>query len=197
HTKGEGVRIAVVDNGFDTDHPDLAFGPLSGWFRETDDRTDADFVPGTNGMRDGDHGTACAGMIRATAGNGVGGCGVAFAAELSMVACLGDQVGTQSTLARAIAYAANPSLENAALAASAGADVIACSLGPNTATWQIRQVMSDALDFAATQGRGGKGCPIFWACTNGNFPIGSDEICSHPHVIAVGRSRKTDLDDGS
>src|SRR5262249_16543783 len=44
HTKGEGVRIAVVDNGFDTDHPDLAFGPLSGWFRETDDRTDADFV---------------------------------------------------------------------------------------------------------------------------------------------------------
>jgi subtilisin family serine protease len=114
-----------------------------------------------------------------------------------MVACLGDQVGTQSTLARAIAYAARPSLENAALGTSAGADIIACSLGPNGAMWQIRQVLSDAIDFAATQGRGGKGCAIFWACTNGNFPIGSDEICSHADVIAVGRSRSDDQDDGS
>ena len=114
-----------------------------------------------------------------------------------MVACMGDQVGTQSTLARALAYAAAPDLENPARPRSEGADIIACSLGPNGATWEIRQVLSSAIDFVATQGRDGKGCAIFWACTNGNFPIGSDEVCSHPHVIAVGRSRKEDKDDGS
>jgi Subtilase family len=196
-TKGENVSIAVVDNGFDTAHPDLRFGPLSGWFRATAGHVDADFVPGTVSMPNGDHGTACAGMIAAIAGNGTGGCGVAFSSALSMVACMGDQVGTQSTLARALAYAAAPDLENAAIPRSAGADIIACSLGPNSAKWEIRQVMSDALDFIATNGRGGKGCAIFWACTNGNFPIGSDEICSHQSVTAVGRSRKTDQDDGS
>jgi subtilisin family serine protease len=136
-------------------------------------------------------------MIAAIAGNNIGGCGVAFSSALSMVACMGDQVGTQSTLARALAYAAAPDLENAAIPRSAGADIIACSLGPNTAKWEIRQVMSDAIDFVATSGREGRGCAIFWACTNGNFPIGSDEICSHQHVTAVGRSRKTDQDDGS
>lgn len=197
-SKGEEISVVVIDNGFDTTHPDLQFGPLTGWFRPTPDHVDADFLPGTAGMNDEDHGTACAGMIAAKTGNGAGGCGVAFSSELSMVACAPDQVGTQSTLARALAYAAAPDLEPVAgKPRSEGADIIACSLGPNSAKWEIRQVMSDAINFAATQGRGGKGCAIFWACTNGNFPIGSDEVCSHPQVIAVGRSRQNDSDDGS
>lgn len=61
----------------------------------------------------------------------------------------------------------------------------------------MTQVLNDAITSAATQGRGGKGTTIFWACTNGNFPIGSDEVCSHPRVIAIGRSTKGDTDDGS
>ena len=64
-TKGANVSIAVIDNGFDITHPDLQFGPLSGWFRQTPDHVDADFIPDTVGMDDGDHGTACAGMIAA------------------------------------------------------------------------------------------------------------------------------------
>lgn len=191
---GAGVRVAVVDNGFDTAHPDLAFGAASGWFQHTQDFADADFVPGTANMPNGNHGSACAGMIAAVADNGNGGVGVAFDAALSVIACLDDQIGTQSTLARAIAYAADPSLENSA---EAGADVIACSLGPNGAVWTMNAVLSDAIDFAATQGRGGLGCPVFWATTNGNHPIGADQVCSHPEVIAVGRSTKTDTDNGS
>lgn len=194
-TKGESVRIAIIDNGFDTGHQDLAFGSLSGWYRQTVDLSDADFVHGTASMPDQNHGTACAGMIAAREGNGLGGCGVAFNSDLSMIACMSDQVGTQSTLARAIAYAARPSLEG--VIDEHGADVISCSLGPNTAVWTIRQVLSDAIDFAATQGRQGKGVAIFWACTNGNFPISSDQVCSHSNVCAVGRSTSTDSDNGS
>lgn len=195
-SRGAGVSLAVIDNGFDIAHGDLVFGPLSGWFQTSSDHADATFIPGTAGMPDHNHGTQCAGMIAAREGNDLGGCGVAFGATLNMIACSGDQVGTQSTMATALAYAASPQLANPA-APSQGADIIVSSLGPNGAQWQIRQVTSDAIDYAATQGRNGKGCAIFWACTNGNFPIGADEVCSHAHVIAVGRSRPDDHDDSS
>jgi hypothetical protein len=195
YSKGEGVSIAVIDNGFHL-HPELAPGRGSGWFRSTPDLVDADFVWGTENMAGGSHGTACAGMAAARSGNGLGGCGVAFESRLNVVACLSDQIGSQSTLARAIGYAARPALEPAAPADVTGADIISCSLGPNRAVWTIRQILSDAIDFAATEGRDGKGCAIFWACTNGNFPISSDEVCSHPNVSAVGRSREDDGDDG-
>lgn len=195
--KGENIHIAVIDNGFDISNPDLSFNKISGWFRQAPNDDDADFVPGTIGMPSGNHGTACAGMLAAIANNNVGGCGVAFAASLSAIACLADQVGTQTTLARALAYAADPSLERDDRTSEDGADVIACSLGPNGARWEMRQVLSDAIDFATTSGREGRGTPLLWAVTNGNFPIAYDEICSHASVIAVGRSTHNDTDDGS
>ncbi len=194
HSRGNGVRMAVIDNGFDKTHPDLSFGTASGFFRSTPDFVDADFVPGVAHIPDGNHGTACAGMIASIADNATGGCGVAHGAVLNMVACLKDQVGTQTTLARAISYAVEPSLENST---EPGADIIACSLGPNRAVWRMTAILSDAIDFAAQQGRGGDGCPIFWACTNGNYAIASDEVCSHPQVMAIGRSTQVDADHGS
>ncbi len=191
---GAGVRIAIVDNGFMVAHPDLDPDPdSSGWFRSSPDGDDSLLIPGLAQMPDGDHGTACAGMATARSNNS-GGVGVAFGATLHVVACLEDQVGTQATLARALAYAADPRTEGAQ---APGADVIACSLGPNTATWRMSNVLSDAIDFVTLQGRKGSGAPLFWASTNGNYPIAADEVCSHPRVVSVGRSTATDTDDGS
>lgn len=194
-SRGNGIHVAVIDNGFDVHHSDLAFGSLSGWYRPTTDLADADFVRGIAGMPGDDHGTACAGMIAAREGNGVGGCGIAFDSQLSAIACMPDQIGTQSTLARALAFAARPDLEG--LNDQRGADIICCSLGPNGAVWRIRQVLADAIDFVSGAGRQGRGAALFWASTNGNFPINADEVCSHPQVIAVGRSKDSDEDDGS
>jgi hypothetical protein len=197
-TRGRGVRIAIVDNGFDTNHRDLEFVESSAWYRSTPDVADADFVGTISGMPNFDHGTACAGMAVARSGTGIGGCGVAFEAELMAVACLGDQVGTQTSLARAIAYAADPSTEESSeLGSGEGADIISCSLGPNGASWAMQPVLEDAIDYAVTKGRGGRGTAIFWATTNGNYPIRADAVSSHPSVIAVGRSTVTDSDDGS
>jgi len=193
---GEGVRLAVVDNGFMVAHPDLdPDAESSGWFRSSPDGDDALLIPGLDRMRSDDHGTACAGMATARS-NDTGGIGVAFGATLHVVACLEDQIGTQVTLARALAYAADPQTEGAG-ADVQGADVIACSLGPNGAVWKMSNVLSDAIDFVTEQGRDDKGSPVLWASTNGNFPISSDEVCSHPKVICVGRSTETDTDDGS
>lgn len=194
-TRGEGVRVVVIDNGFEAAHDDLVFGSLSGWYKPSADFTDADLVRGIAQMPIHNHGTACAGMIAAVEGNDFGGCGIAHGCDLSAVACIPDQIGTQSTLARALAYAVQPNLE--AIVGERGADIISCSLGPNGAVWRIRQVLADAIDFAATSGRQGLGTTIFWATTNGNFPIAADEVCSHADVIAVGRSTEGDLNDDS
>lgn len=190
---GKGVRIGVIDTGFDTAHADLVLAPESGWFRPTADALDADFVPGISGMLPDEHGTACAGMAAARVGDGTGG--LAYDADLVAIACLNDQIGTQTTLGRAIGYAADPRSE-LAVSGAQGVDVLVCSLGPNVAAWAISQTLRTFIEDVAQQGRNGRGLPIFWACTNGNHPIAADEVCSHENVIAVGRSTRTDSDDG-
>jgi Subtilase family len=94
-----------------------------------------------------------------------------------------------------VAYAAQHALENPTAAPDAGVDIIVCSLGPNGAEWELQTVLSLALEFAASNGRGGRGCPIFWAVSNGrNVDIALDEVVSHPDVIAVGRSTRYDTE---
>jgi hypothetical protein len=197
-TRGAGVRLAVVDNGFDVDHPDLAAAVVaqSGFF-QMDGGGNVNFTQGLVGYPDGNHGTFCAGMPIARANNTQGGCGVANQAEFLAVACLVDQTGTQATLARAIAYAADPTQEVAGADPNDGAEVISCSLGPNGADWDMTQTLQDAIDFAVTNGRGGLGTPIFWAVSNGNFQIQFDEVCAYGNTIAVGRSTRNDLEDNS
>ena len=179
-TRGAGVRMAIIDHGFDVHHPDLAsaFTDASGCFRDLSD--DAVLVQGlANYPSPADsHGTFCAGLAF----------GVANQADLIAIACLKDHVGTQETLARAIAYAAE-----------AGADVISCSLGPNErdGSWRMTSTLRDAIDFAVNQGRGGRGTPVFWAVNDYPVPIAPDEVLSYPHVIAVGKSNRLDQADNS
>ncbi|MBT2493878.1 S8 family serine peptidase [Streptomyces sp. ISL-96] len=196
-TFGTGMRAAVIDNGFDTQHPDLASGldPLSGFF---DDMGGVVFVQGTSGMPDSNHGTFCAGMVGARLNNGAGGTGAAPECSLMLLACLKDQVGTQTTLARAVAYAAVPSTEVPGIAPDSGADILVSSLGPNGADWDLTGTLELAIEFAATNGRQGKGLAIFWAASNGrNVDVTKDEVVSHPDVIAVVRSNNQDREDNA
>ena len=202
-TRGRGdarpVRVAVIDNGMQVRHPDLKDGIVGGGYFETDATGSATFVryrPNAAGFPDGAHGTFCMGMAGARLNNR-GGCGSAPESELIAIACMNDQIGTQSTLARAVAYAADPTREDGRASAADGADIIACSLGPNGADWELTSVLDIAIRFAANQGRSGRGTPIFWAASNGHFELQRDEICSHPNVIAVGRSDRNDQADGS
>jgi len=192
-TLGAGIRVAVIDNGFNAAHEDLKAGvhPASGFFTRA-----GTFTAGTTGMPNGDHGTFCAGMVGARRNNALGGTGAAPEADLLLIACLGDQVGTQTTLARAVAYAADPSLEGGDHAT--GADILVSSLGPNGADWDLTATLALALEFAASKGRDGRGLAIFWAASNGtNVDVLKDEIVSHPDVIAVVRSTREDLEDNA
>lgn len=194
-SRGAGVRVAVIDNGFNAQHPDLRAGvsAASGFFRPQ-----GTFARGTAQMPAGDHGTFCAGMVGARSDNGAGGCGAAPEAELILIACLNDQVGTQTTLARAVAYAADPSTEVPGASAASGADILVSSLGPNGADWALTQTLALALEFAASSGRQGRGLAIFWAASNGrNVDVLKDEVVSHADVIAVVRSDRDDRENNA
>lgn len=198
-TRSAGIRVAVIDNGFNTAHEDLQAGIVgaSGFFRQVGVNP-VTFVSGTAGMPGGDHGTFCAGMVGARQNNARGGCGAAPECDLMLIACFDDQVGTQTTLARAVSYAADPSTEVAGADPATEADILVSSLGPNVAAWDLTVTLRLALEFAAAQGRGGRGLAIFWPASNGNnVDVMLDEVVSHADVIAVVRSTRRDLEDNA
>jgi subtilisin family serine protease len=199
-TLGDGVRVAVIDNGFDMKHPDLAPGVAGGGYFIDDGIGSPTFVPyvaNDPGFPIGNHGTFCLGMVGARWNNGVAGVGGAPRCGLVPIACLQDQLGTQATLARAVAYAAQPQLEDASAPADGGADIISCSLGPGAGPFLMTSVLRDAIDYVVTNGRGGQGTPVFWAVSNEPQRVALDEVCSYSNTIAVGRSTRIDMEDGS
>lgn len=112
--RGQGVRVAVLDSGFDLDHPDLA--------PNIDLAASKNFVPGERldyaltGV--GSHGTHTAGTI-AAADNGIGIIGVAPEAKLILVKVLRDAgSGSFSWMIDGIVHATQQ-----------GANVINMSLG--------------------------------------------------------------------
>jgi len=177
-TRGEGITIAVIDDGFDLQHEEF-----SGSLKITAPR---DVTRGTDDPTPGNfdhHGTAVAGVACA---NGVhNASGVAPGARLMPIR-LASALGSQNE-ADAFVWAADN-----------GADIISCSWGPADGEWwnpsdpahnQVVALPDStrlALDHAVEQGRSGKGCVITWAAGNGNEPVGNDGYASYQRVIAVG-----------
>ena len=187
---GEGVRIAIIDEGMKINHDDLKDGIVGGGYFEriSPQAGTASFIrfhPNMTDFPPSGHGTACLGMAGSRQNNGNGGCGIAPKAELLAIACTSDQTGTQETLARSIEYAIDPQqIDRGCL--TRGADVISCSLDT---FYHLTSVLAMAIDSAA-YGRYGLGVPIFWAVSNVNEALSKDPLCSLPGVIAVGRSNE-------
>ncbi|HVJ82112.1 MAG TPA: S8 family serine peptidase [Planctomycetia bacterium] len=185
--RGQGIVIAVIDDGVDIDHPEFAaagkiVAPRDAT-RHTDDPRPKDEFPFTD-----DHGTACAGV--ACAAGSTGASGVAPEARLMPIR-LASGLGSIEE-AEAFRWAADN-----------GADVISCSWGPADGKWYdasdpvhsratpIRASTRDALEYAFTNGRGGKGCIVCFAAGNGNESVDLDGYASYPKVIAVAACNDT------
>ena len=157
-TRGEGIIIAVIDDGIDIDH--VEFGGAGKVVAPRDATQQSDNPrpkdPDGTGPDNGEnHGTSCAGVATA---NGVqGGSGVAPAARLMPIR-LTSGLGSQREAAAFV------------WAADHGADVISCSWGPEDGMWwklsdpkHKQKVVLPAstrlaIDYVTTKGRGGKGC---------------------------------------
>jgi subtilisin family serine protease len=162
-TKGAGVRIAIIDDGFDLSHEDLQ-GVDVGFSYDADHKTlGASPVSGLD-----QHGTRVAGVIFAQH-NGVGIDGIAPEATLIPI----RQVGTR-TSDTVLAFT---------VAALAGADIINCSWNSPV----LMQPVADVIQHLARHGRDGRGVAIFFASGNEGIVLepGSREAAI-VDVIAVG-----------
>lgn len=157
-TRGEGVRVAVLDTGIDLGHPDFA-----GAIEAT-----ADFTGSAAGVNDRQgHGTHTAGTVGARQ-NSVGVVGVAPECRLLVAKVLGDNgAGDARQVAAGIDWAVKQ-----------GAEVLSLSLGSPGPSAEIEQALRRAV---------GAGCLVVCAAGNDGrpdsvgYPAAWDEL-----AVAVG-----------
>ena len=147
----EAVKIAIIDEGVDLNHPDLASRLVGGY-----DATGR----GSGGAPSGDdaHGTGCAGIAGAVTGNNKGIAGVDRKARITPVRIAygdgsGGWVTTTSWTADGISWAANH-----------GADVLSNSWGGGSPA----SAVTNAIAAARSGGRDGKGAVVVFSAGNEN-----------------------------
>jgi subtilisin family serine protease len=174
-TGSSNIVIAIIDDGTQLDHPDLSANifsnpgeTLNGLDDDNngyvDDLHGWDFFSGDNDpspeFPEDVHGTATAGVAAAVGNNGLDVASIAYNCRVMPVKVIGGQFfAPDSTIAEAIYYAAGRTRDG--LGTWRGADILSISL-----SFDPVAVIDDALSWAATNGRGGKGCPIFAAAGN-------------------------------
>lgn len=130
------------------------------------------------------HGTSCAGVAAAAGVKAYGA-----APECSLISiCTPLYLGVQDE-AEMFVWAANN-----------GADIISCSWGPRDGVNDIvplPDATREAIHYCVTQGRDGKGIPIFWAAGNGNVAnpgelVDNDGYASNSDVMAIAASTNPD-----
>ncbi len=159
-SRGEGVKVAIIDTGADTEHPDLR-----GRIAATDNFVDADAVQ----FRSDRHGTEMAGVIAAVANNREGIVGIAPGARLLVFkACW--QVRADADAARCNSF----TLARALVAAlDAHAQVINLSLaGPKDPL--LSELIREGLR---------RGVLFVGAAASG--PTGGESLLHQPGVIEV------------
>ncbi len=164
------VKLAIVDTGFDIDHPDLT----------KNDRTVFSIYT-TDGNLDQfnftkDHGTSCASLAVAD-GSPNGIIGVSPNAKFYAI----DGAAKSSFLVEKLFdYCIEQEI-----------DIVSCSWGSVLEGDQLDIAKREAINKAATQGRNGKGCVILYAAGNESREY-INFYAQHPDVIAVGGSTSAD-----
>ncbi|EKO39845.1 MAG: regulatory P domain of subtilisin-like proprotein convertase [Solidesulfovibrio magneticus str. Maddingley MBC34] len=177
---GKGITVAVVDQGVEYAHPDLAanvntFISFSGSINGNDGQ------PVTS---DDSHGVAVAGEIAAVAGNGIGGVGVAFDATLASVYIDLSETASDADL--------NAGFTAVLTQAVNSYDVINNSWGYGGVFHNFNDIanqgVSEALTNAVTYGRDGLGVVVVFAAGNDrekDYDANADNLTNSPYTIAV------------
>jgi len=162
-TKGNNVKVAIYDHGFEMNHPDLLANVYGNGF---------DATTGTSPSQvRGSHGTACAGIIGAVQNNNLGVSGVAPESDIISISINLTFSDTPAQLASGFNWA----WQN-------GVEVISNSWGgyaPST-------IITDAVYNAINNGRNGKGCIVVFASGNENNTNIRYPGSAVPEVLVVG-----------
>lgn len=171
-TKGQGIRVAVIDRGFHADEMQISSNTTA----FVDDM--GKYIPGRAVPRRS-HGTSCAGLVSAL-NDGIGVNGAAPESIRLLIAV--QSATTQLGVAGAIALATK------GFNGAPGADVISCSLGPNARPWELSAPLQTRIDHAHRIGRRGLGIPIFWADFDAAQPIPSTALENYGGIVCVGHT---------
>ncbi len=178
------IKIAVIDTGFDVDHP-MLYGDgtkIVNPFNARDRSSDAGpwFTYSDGSMGAYSHGTSCAAVAAGYLQNGVIG-----AAPNSRIIPIRLDILTDEAIKNAFEHA----MLN-------GADIISCSLGyPKPVP--LSTYVSNYLRHVARNGRGGKGIPMFFAAGNANpasnnVPREISDFAAHSDAFCITASNSLD-----
>lgn len=169
---GTDIKVAIIDEGVDLNHPDLMANLLPGY--------DATGNNSNGGPSNNDaHGTSCAGIVAAVADNNIGIAGVAYNSQIIPIRIAFKNSGTWQTSDNWIANGISWAVQN-------GADVLSNSWGGGSPSNTITNSINDAV----TNGRNGKGCIVLFSSGNQNTAVSYPATL--PNVIAVGASTMCD-----
>ena len=150
-TGSSAIKVAILDEGVDLNHPDLVANMLGGY-----DATGQ----GSGGDPQGDdaHGTACAGIAAGVGNNNLGVAGVAYSCKIVPIRIAyssgSSWVTSNAWIGDALTWAIN----------NANSDVLSNSWGGGGSSSTI----NNAIDNAVNNGRGGLGSPVLFAAGNDN-----------------------------
>ncbi len=175
-TKGEGVKVGIIDDAVDIRHEDLKDN-VAGFKNYADRYTDDPSPTARAGDYNGDwHGTSCAGLIVGEE-NDKGSVGVAPKAELYAVKdgpYISDSIKAFYWLD------------------SQGVSVVSNSWG----TYSLDDALNRTFKDLYENGRGGKGVLIIFASGNDGYNLDSpyyQDESESPYVLSVGASSEEDL----
>ena len=159
---GEGIVVAVIDQGVQLDHPDLQENIYYISY-DTETNTSPSLIYG-------DHGTSCAGIIGAVKDNNTGVAGIAPDCKLMSIS---NTMRLSDLYVSNIAKGINWAWMN-------GADIIS-----NSYHAPMSSYITDAINNAVNNGRNGLGCPVLFASGNDNISS-VNYPASLANTIAVG-----------
>jgi len=162
---GDGVKIAVIDEGLDVTHEDLSVAIINTY----DIATNTTDVKHTSSS--GYHGTAVTGIIAART-NGIGIAGIASKSQIIFLKTKANMSDSET-------------IELFNKAEEFGAEIINCSWG----TYDVSPAVKDKIVELSNNGRDGKGTIIVFASGNDDRDMANDESAI-PEVISVGSSDK-------
>ncbi|MBX2876415.1 MAG: S8 family peptidase [Saprospiraceae bacterium] len=165
-TGSSSIKVAIIDEGVDLEHPDLAQNLLPGY-----DATGQGSLGAANPADA--HGTACAGLVAAVGNNSIGIAGVAYNSKVIPIRVAYRAVNNWVTTNGWIANAINWAWEEGQ------ADILSNSWGGGSPSSLINEAIDNALRF----GRRGLGSPVVFAAGNHNGELSYP--ASYSETIAV------------